>query len=249
MELSLIWTIGKFLIKLTKSQGKKWLKETFNIDDEAADLAYEGIENPAKLLDLIILLKKDKSKLENIHEKAIEVQTQKEIKGEKLLLPGLKLEYYFDLLENIFYVATIRGEIIVLEGFFNGKNYISYYSADSVSEITIEDSLYINTHAHIKILNIENQDERRKKIKTERNNIHFAKTPYDKFIAIQHENAVVDVKKIYENTIETEPENTASHNNLIRDTKGFTTMKKSLKQYIDDIIKNLEQWETASKNI
>ncbi len=262
LEFSTAWTIAKFLIKLTQKFGKDWLRSKFHFDQEVADLAYEGVDNPSKLLDLIILLNKDKTKLKSIHENAIKVQDEKEVKMEKLILPNLVLDYYLDLLEDIFYVAKIRkGEIIILEGFLNGENYISYYSTGDEKDIKKEeDYLSVPTFSKIILVKVENAEERAKTINAQRDLIKFSKTKIDKYNAIKFADSSLKVIRIYESSIEVEPYSISfsllnpqnklePSENYIKDTKGFELMKSSLKQYIDDIVKNLEKWNDVVKAI
>jgi hypothetical protein len=126
-----IWTVGKYLIRLTKKFGIDWLNRNLKVDKELGDLLYETAENPDdpdKFGNLLYYLSRNKNSFEAIKNEIPVIEKLDEVKKEpNLLKPGAKIDVYKELLEVILQIVALRRHPIVLEGFLNGSGYVSYY--------------------------------------------------------------------------------------------------------------------------
>lgn len=176
LELT-IWSVGKYLLRLTKKFGIEWLNKNLKMDKELSALLYDTAnspDNPDKFGDLLYYLYKNKGSIETIKNEIPTIESLPEVKKEpNLLLVGAKLETYQDLLEEVFQIVALRRHPIVLEGFLHGSEYISYYhprySSYKNFKITKDkDCLRLNSNAEIKVEKITDSTKRQERIKKQR---------------------------------------------------------------------------------
>lgn len=248
-----IWGLAKLLIRLTKKFGIDWLKTKFNIDEELSKLIYDCIDNPTKIGDLLHYLYEHKTSVKAIEAKIPEVQKLPEVKNEQnLIFPGTKVEVYNDFLEEVFMVCKVRKHPIVLEGFFNGINYVSYFKTkhDGNNEIKKGNkNLEFNYGTEIIIEEIANAEQRKERIAEQRRILE--RNSYANYDLIDTH---YKVKSIFDNYIEPEGiRHTTSERDfdlkfdIDKDNSGFSLMKKSLQDYINEIIEDVRNLKNLSR--
>lgn len=237
------------------------MQKKFNFDKETTDLIYEGVEDPTKFGDLLYNLQKDKVKATTVKEKLIELKALPEVKQEpNLLKPGAKVDEYKELLDDIFRVVQIRRHPIVLEGFLNGTEYISYFEIDFFGEYGIdkvEDHLDLNAFTKITIEKIEDEAARKKRIREQRVKCNDRRT-YHRYDDLS--NLSYRLSEIYDDYVELAYDSKKKFKNdhNIKDTiiselnienyNGFLAMNTSLQEYISEIVNDVRKLRGLSEH-
>ncbi|MBK9048632.1 MAG: hypothetical protein IPL74_18730 [Bacteroidetes bacterium] len=175
------------------------------------------------------------------------------VKEENLIFPGKKIEVYNDFLEEVFAVCKIRKQPIVLQGFFNGENYVSYFKTSLGKANDIKKgpkSLEFTFGTGITIEEFTDPIQRNQRIAEQRRIFER-----NAFADYDLDDPHYKVQIIFDNYIEPVGiSHTAFQRDfdprfdIPKDNSGFSAMKSSLQEYIDEIIEDVRNLKALNRN-
>ncbi|MGB4846730.1 MAG: hypothetical protein WBP41_02375 [Saprospiraceae bacterium] len=251
------WTIAKILIKATKKFSKDIIKKRFNLSDKQMELLYGSIDSPEKLGEFVSTFYGKTEKIEEI-ETTIEVLNKENNNNIdlQLLIPHSKLEIYFDIIEEIFYIAKIVKQPLILNGFFNGEEFISYFSFDNDSKSPFFksiNSINFGMGCHIYIERVKDSEKRLNKIRSQRDKIKYAKF---KSLHSLNTTSMMKVTAIHDTFIEIKEKgfNPLEDNKTVKeqftikeDYKGIILLRKSLDEFVVSLINDMKFLRSISE--
>lgn len=256
LEIGGLWTVMKILLRATKKYSREFIQNKFKLTDKQIELLYETVDKPEKIGDFAATFIGKDEKIIEVQNSIIEIKNQEKevetnsatLETKPLEIKFSKIDLYADLLEEIFYIQSIRQEPIVLEGFFNSDKVISIfnYSQHNSFKVTkYTDYIPLTSSQDVLIEKYENEEERKKMVVELREKIKYAKYKYSAYQQYKREN--IKIASIYDNFIEPESRDSLSDKELepffyIKPNyEGIISMKKSLTDYINQILEDIKK--------
>jgi hypothetical protein len=249
-----VWTITKILLRATKKFSKQFIKEKFKLSDKQIELLYESVDNPEKLGDFASTLIGKEEKINEVQKTIAEIKTEElkeesEINESKPLdIVFNKIDIYSDILQEIFYIQSIRKEPIVLEGFFNSDKVVSIFDFSTHANFKVqktEEYISFATFQDIYIEPYENDQERKTRVQELREQIKYSKYKFSAYS--KNKNGNFGISTIYENYIEPKDYNLRNDKEIEpffyiqSNYSGILMMKHSLKEYIKEVLEDIDR--------